>query len=125
MKKLLLGRRGSAMATALLFMVALATLSLLLLSAVTVSHSIARRGERELATRLELEQIGEYFCIETEEAFSAREFSEYRVETSYAEENEAVNNILRVYNSREKVILYIEAKDGAAVLWRYSEPAVP
>ena len=126
MMRILRGRRGSAMATALLFMVVLASLSLLLLSAVTVSHSVARRSERELEARLELEQIGAYFCAAEEET----EFRELLSASSVSLPSEQItpdyeNCTLTVKNKRGNVILYVEFKiendEREIVRWRYSE----
>ena len=128
MKRLLCGRRGAAMMTALMFMVVLATMSLLLLSAVTLAHSEARYTEEVHATRLELEQIGEYFCTKDNEVSFWESVHSHSLSLDDAQIiPDYTANTLTVESKRGgRVLLYIKCEgvgeERAATSWRYSAP---
>ena len=128
MKRLLCGRRGAAMMTALMFMVVLATMSLLLLSAVTLAHSEARYAEEVHAARLELEQIGEYFCTEenADNFWESVHSHPLSLDDAQITPDYTVNTLTVTSKRGTRVLLYIECEtvgeERVATSWRYSAP---
>ncbi len=118
MKNILKSRRGVMIEGAILFVVVIFIFSILLTSVVMTAHSRANLSYTLMKERLALEQIGEYFVIDTAESDT---FEAALNATSY-ERADTADNILHLKTASGKTVLYIELDtSGNPLSWRYGE----
>lgn len=104
-------KRGIALENAVMFMVMVSTLCFLLTSLAIIGNTQTKIDQKELTTRVAVDQIGEDFLAGALE-------DEYE---GYTWEKNDAGNALTVRRNA-KILLYVEKSDEGLLVWRYSAP---
>ena len=114
MKKILKSNRGLAIESAILFMLVLMTFSILISTVVMTAHSRVSLAEKQMKTRLELEQIGENFVNGNPDIPD---------DAVYENTSKEENVLILTNKSTNSTVLYIKKDAGKAIVWRYTMPS--